>query len=117
VAGHVVHVSSMAGYRVPSPQAGVYPATKFAVRALTEALRQELRAKDSPIRVSCISPGHVETEFAGVWSGDPEAGAATYRKMHALQPEDVAGAILWVVRQPPHVQVHDVLVRPSDQKN
>lgn len=116
-AGHVVHVSSMAGYRIPSPQAGVYPATKFAVRALTEALRQELRAKDSPIRVSCVSPGHVETEFAGVYSGDHAAGAASYKKMRALQPEDVAGAILWVVRQPAHVQVHDVLVRPSDQKN
>jgi 17beta-estradiol 17-dehydrogenase / 3beta-hydroxysteroid 3-dehydrogenase len=117
VGGHVVHVSSMAGYRIPSPQAGVYPATKFAVRALTEALRQELRAKDSAIRVSCVSPGQVETEFAGVYQGDHAAGAASYKKMHALQPQDVADAILWVVRQPPHVQVHDVLVRPSDQKN
>ncbi|MCW5889797.1 MAG: SDR family NAD(P)-dependent oxidoreductase [bacterium] len=117
VAGHIVHVSSMAGHRVPSPQSGVYPATKFAVRALTEALRQELRAEGSAIRVSCVSPGHVETEFAGVWSGDAEAGAASYRKMRALQPADVAEAILWIVRQPPHVQVHDVLVRPSDQKS
>src|SRR4051812_23945105 len=80
VAGHVVHVSSMAGHRIPGPQTGVYAATKFAVRALTEALRQELRAKKSPIRVTAISPGHVETEFAQVFSGDD----SIYRKLKAL---------------------------------
>src|SRR5205085_9066470 len=51
VAGHVVHVSSMAGHRIPGVDSGVYAATKFAVRALTEALRQELRARQGPIRV------------------------------------------------------------------
>ena len=57
MAGHIVHVSSMAGHRVPGPDSGVYAATKFAVRALTEGLRQELRARQSPIRVSAVSPG------------------------------------------------------------
>jgi NADP-dependent 3-hydroxy acid dehydrogenase YdfG len=117
VAGHVVHVSSMAGHRIPGPDGGVYAASKFAVRALTEALRVELRTKGSPIRISAISPGHVETEFAGVFQGDAEKGAETYRRSKALEPRDVADAIVWAVTQPPHVEVHDVLVRPTAQKN
>lgn len=112
VAGHVVHVSSMAAHRVPGPAAGMYAATKFAVRALTEGLRQELRAKQSPIRVTAVSPGHVETEFARVFSGDD----SVYRTMKVLDADDVARAILWVVSQPPHVEVHDVLVRPTAQR-
>jgi len=117
VAGHVVHVSSMAGHRVPGPDSGVYSATKFAVRALTEGLRQELRARTSPIRVSCVSPGYVDTEFAAVFSGSPDAPAKLAARVKVLAPEDVAAAILWAVSRPPHVEVHDVLVRPTAQKN
>lgn len=112
VAGHVVHVSSMAAHRVPGPASGVYAATKFAVRALTEGLRQELRARQSPVRVTAVSPGHVETEFARVFSGDD----SVYRTMKVLEPDDVARAVLWVVSQPPHVEVHDLLVRPTAQR-
>jgi 17beta-estradiol 17-dehydrogenase / 3beta-hydroxysteroid 3-dehydrogenase len=117
VAGHVVHVSSMAGHRIPGPDGGVYAASKFAVRALTEALRVELRTKGSPVRVTSISPGQVETEFAGVFQGSAEKGAETYRRLKALEPRDVADAIVWAVMQPPHVEVHDVLVRPTEQKH
>jgi NADP-dependent 3-hydroxy acid dehydrogenase YdfG len=117
VAGHVVHVSSMAGHRVPGPDSGMYAATKFAVRALTEALRQELRARKSPIRVTAVSPGHVRTEFADVFSGTPGAADALAARLKPLDAVDVARAILWVVTQPPHVEVHDVLVRPTAQKN
>src|SRR5262245_6169182 len=117
VAGHIVHVSSMAGHRVPGPDSGVYAATKFAVRALTEGLRQELRARKSAIRVSCVSPGYVDTEFAAVFSGSPDAPAELTKRLKVLAPEDVAGAILWIVGQPSHVQVHDVLMRPTAQKN
>jgi 17beta-estradiol 17-dehydrogenase / 3beta-hydroxysteroid 3-dehydrogenase len=117
VAGHVVHVSSMAGHRVPGPDSGMYAATKFAVRALTEALRQELRTRKSAIRVSAISPGHVFTEFADVFSGRAGAQAEIDARGKILEPRDVAEAILWIVTQPPHVQVHDVLVRPTAQKN
>jgi NADP-dependent 3-hydroxy acid dehydrogenase YdfG len=117
VAGHIVHVSSMAGHRVPGPDSGVYAATKFAVRALTEGLRQELRARQSPIRVSCVSPGYVDTEFAAVFSGSADAPAQRSTRLKVLEPEDVAAAILWVVSQPSHVQVHDVLLRPTAQKN
>jgi len=115
--GHVVHVASMASHRVPSPDSGVYSATKFAVRALTEALRQELRARESPIRVTAVSPGHVLTEFADVFSGRPGAGAEIDRRFKILEPNDVADAILWVVTRPPHVEVHDVLMRPTGQRN
>jgi len=117
VAGHVVHVSSMAGHRIPGPDAGVYAATKFAVRALTEGLRQELRARKSPIRVTAISPGYVETEFAEIFSGRPGADAALAARLRTLEPRDVAEAVLWVVTRPAHVQVHDVLLRPTEQKN
>jgi NADP-dependent 3-hydroxy acid dehydrogenase YdfG len=112
-AGHVVNVASMASHRVPSADGAVYSSTKFAVRAITEGLRQELRARQSPIRVSALSPGHVETEFAEVFSGSSEI----YRRLKALEATDVAAAILWVVTRPPHVEVHDVLVRPTAQKN
>jgi NADP-dependent 3-hydroxy acid dehydrogenase YdfG len=117
VAGHVVHVSSMAGHRIPGPDGGVYAATKFAVRALTEALRQELRARESAIRVTEVSPGHVHTEFADLFSGRPGAQAEIARRLKILEPRDVAEAILWVVTRPPHVEVHDVLLRPREQRN
>src|SRR5438067_5480287 len=113
----VVHVSSMAAHRIPSPDAAMYAATKFAVRALTEGLRQELRARQSPIRVSAVSPGHVETEFAEVFAGRPEAAAETYGRFKVLEARDVAAAIVWILSQPPHVEVHDVLVRPTAQRN
>ena len=116
-AGHVVHVASMAAHRVPGPESGMYAATKFAVRALTEALRQELRAKKSPIRVTAVSPGHVFTEFADVFTGTTGAQAAIDHRFKILEPRDVAEAIVWVVTRPPHVEVHDLLVRPTAQKN
>jgi len=117
VAGHVVHVSSMAGHRVPGIESAVYSATKFAVRALTEGMRQELRARRSPIRVSAVSPGYVDTEFAEVFAGSPEAARKGTPSIKMLEARDVADAILWILRQPPHVQVHDVLLRPTEQRN
>ena len=117
VAGHVVHVSSMAGHRIPGPDSGMYAATKFAVRALTEALRQELRARKSPIRVTAVSPGHVFTEFADVFAGRPGAQAEVNARLKILEPRDVAEAIVWVVTRPAHMEVHDLLVRPTAQRN
>jgi NADP-dependent 3-hydroxy acid dehydrogenase YdfG len=95
----------------------VYAATKFAVRALTEALRQELRARKSEIRVTAVSPGYVHTEFAEVFTGRPGADDELARRVRVLDPRDVAEAVLWVVTRPSHVEVHDVLVRPTAQKN
>jgi NADP-dependent 3-hydroxy acid dehydrogenase YdfG len=117
--GHVVNVASMAAHRVPGPESGMYAATKFAVRALTEGVRQELRARQSAIRVSLVSPGYVATEFADVFAGRPGALQALQARLDVkmLDAVDVAQAVVWVLAQPPHVEVHDVLVRPTGQKN
>ena len=114
VAGHVIHVSSMAAHRVPAGS-GVYSATKYAVRSLTEGLRRELRELDSPIRVSAVSPGFVETEFAAHYHRSEEKAKETYSRYEVLKDADVADAVAWVLGTPPHVQVHDVLVRPTEQ--
>jgi NADP-dependent 3-hydroxy acid dehydrogenase YdfG len=113
-AGHVIHVSSMAAHRVPAGS-GVYSATKYAVRSLTEGLRQELRALESGIRVTAISPGFVETEFAERYHDSREAAAKTYGRFKVLEDGDVAEAIAWALAAPAHMQVHDVLIRPTDQ--
>jgi 17beta-estradiol 17-dehydrogenase / 3beta-hydroxysteroid 3-dehydrogenase len=112
--GHIVHVSSMAGYRVP-PDSGVYAATKHAVRALTESLRQELRAAGSGIRVGAISPGFVETEFAEHYHRSAELARQEYGRYKVLEPADIAEATLYLLAQPAHVQIHDILMRPTLQ--
>ncbi len=113
-AGQIIHISSMAGYRVPT-DGGVYAATKAAVRALTEASRQELRAIDSPIRVAAISPGFVETEFAENFHKRKDAVVDFYAKYKVLQPQDIADAVTFILSTPEHVQVHDILLRPLHQ--
>jgi NADP-dependent 3-hydroxy acid dehydrogenase YdfG len=116
VAGHVVHISSMAGHRTPL-ESGIYSATKYAVRALTEGLRRELREKGSPIRISAVSPGFVETEFAQVYAhGDASALERTYARYPCLQPADIASAVRFILTAPAHMQVHDLLVRPTEQR-
>jgi NADP-dependent 3-hydroxy acid dehydrogenase YdfG len=113
--GHIVNIGSMAGHRVP-PLGGFYSATKYAVRALTEALRQELRERKSPTRVSAISPGYVETEFFDVYhDGDAEAVRNTYNRFEVLKARDVAASVLHVLTAPARVSIHDVLMRPTDQ--
>lgn len=114
VEGHVIHVSSMAAHRVPSGS-GVYSATKYAVRSLTEGLRQELRELGSPIRVSSVSPGYVETEFHSRYFQSEERAQATYRRYTVLQPEDIARSVVHLLTAPPHVQIHDILVRATEQ--
>ncbi len=112
--GHVIHVSSMSAHRVPEGS-GMYSATKHAVKALTEALRRELRELGSKIRVTAISPGFVQTEFAEVFHGDPEAVAQTYAQFEVLQPDDIADWLVHILSAPQHVQVHDILLRPTAQ--
>ncbi|MGD1861588.1 MAG: SDR family NAD(P)-dependent oxidoreductase [Leptolyngbyaceae cyanobacterium] len=114
--GHIVHISSLSGHRVPGAS-GVYAASKFAVRALTEALRQELRAANSAIRVSSVSPGFAETEFAEKYHRDPAKAAAIYSQFPVLQAADVANAVVYVLSQPDYVQVQDVLMRSTFQQS
>ncbi len=113
-AGQIIHISSMAGHRVPGDSGGFYAATKHAVKGLTEALRRELRAADSAIRVCAISPGMVETEFAEVMGG-PDIVEEAYGRFPCLQPHDVADAVLFALTRPPHSQIHDILLRPTRQ--
>ncbi|MGE3854927.1 MAG: SDR family NAD(P)-dependent oxidoreductase [Planctomycetota bacterium] len=113
VDGHVIHVSSMSGHRVVGP--GLYPATKYAVRAMTESLRQELRAIGSGIRVSSVSPGFVHTEFHDRYFGGADTAAEKLGTQDRLDPADVAEAVRWVLSRPPGMQVHDVLIRPTSQ--
>lgn len=115
--GHIININSMGGHRViSSADAHFYSATKFAVTALTEGLRQELLEAKTHIRVSCISPGIVETEFAfRLHNSDPERAAAVYESIKCLKTEDVASAVIYVLSAPAHVQIGDVQMRPVEQ--
>jgi 3-hydroxy acid dehydrogenase/malonic semialdehyde reductase len=113
--GHVVNLGSIAGRQV-YPAGNVYNATKFAVRALTEAMNADLLG--TPIRVSSVSPGLVETEFSEVrFHGDTERAAKTYAGTTPLTPEDVADAVAYVVNAPAHVCVHELIIMPTAQRN
>ena len=114
-AGFVINISSLSGHRVPRGM-GFYAATKFAVRALTEGVRQELRDQDSNIRVAQISPGIVESEFHLKLYGSSEKADELYAQVDALKANDIAAAVAFVLTQPSHVEIHDILVRPTDQK-
>jgi NADP-dependent 3-hydroxy acid dehydrogenase YdfG len=114
--GHVIHMSSMSAYRV-APGSAMYAATKFAVRALAEGLRQELSAKKSKVRITAISPGWVETEFATHYYHHlPEKKAnEVYDELKALQPIDIVSAIIHALNAPEHVGINDILMRPIEQ--
>jgi len=112
-AGHVVIMGSVAGFEVYEGGAG-YTAAKHAERALARTLRLELLG--TQIRVTEVSPGLVETEFSLVrFAGDAERAAAVYRGMTPLSAEDVADCIGWAVTRPAHVNVDEIVVRPTDQ--
>ena len=113
--GHIVNVGSVAGRR-PFPGGTVYSATKFAVRALTAGIQLELSAARG-IRVTDIEPGVVDTELLE-HGNDPElrAGfAADWERKRKLSGRDVALAVLFAVSAPEHVNVNEILVRPTDQ--
>lgn len=113
--GHVVNVGSTAGHMV-YPKGNVYNATKFAVRALTEAINLDVAG--TPIRVSGVDPGFVETEFSVVrFHGDRERAEAVYEGFRPLAPGDVADAIRYVVSAPSHVNVTDLVIVPTAQRN
>lgn len=114
--GQVIHISSMSAHRVPSGS-GVYSATKYAVRSLTEGLRQELRDRSSQIRVASISPGFVETEFAAHYHRSQAVADSLYQQYQVLLPKDIASAVCYILSQPPHAQVHDLLLRPTQQQS
>lgn len=107
--GHFVNIASVGAYEV-SPTAAVYCATKFAVRAISEGLRQE---SAGDIRVTLVSPGVTESELADTIS-DPAARETmrTYRAV-ALPASAIADAIAYAVSQPPQTDVNEIVVRPT----
>ena len=112
--GDIVNISSVAG-RVARKGSGVYNASKWAVNAFSESLRQEVTTRG--VRVSLVEPGAVDTELR-THITQPEARADSERYaegMRQLQAEDVARAIVHVVTQPPHVAINEILVRPTEQ--
>jgi NADP+-dependent farnesol dehydrogenase len=112
--GHVIHINSVLGHYVAHvPKLNMYSASKFAVTALTETLRQELVALNSKIRITSVSPGPVDTEFAISSNlNDNKDWEKIYSAMPKLKSEDVADAVIYVLSTPPHVQVQEVMLRP-----
>lgn len=111
--GHIVNLGSVAGRSV-YPGGAVYAATKFAVRAINDALRMDLLG--TPIRVTNIEPGMVETEFSKVrFRGDTEKAKSVYKGMNPLTPMDIAETALWCVQRPGHVNIQEIVIMPTDQ--
>ena len=113
--GHIVNMSSVAG-RIVFPAGSVYCATKHAVAAFSEGIRQELSQRAN-IRVTCIEPGVVATELLNtVTEKSLEKFVEASRQMDSLRSEDIANAILYAVNSPPHVNVNEILIRPTTQE-
>jgi NADP-dependent 3-hydroxy acid dehydrogenase YdfG len=109
--GHIINVASVSGHRV-DPTATVYSATKFAVRALSEGLRQESR----DLRVTVVSPGLTRTElFDGIANPQVEAGARAMLDQASIPPSAIAEAIGFAISQPDGVDVNELIVRPTAQ--
>ncbi|MFQ5570180.1 MAG: SDR family NAD(P)-dependent oxidoreductase [Rhodothermales bacterium] len=113
--GHIVNIGSTAGHTV-YPGGTVYCATKHAVDAISKGLKMDLHG--TPIRVSTVDPGLVETEFSIVRFGGDEARAgAVYAGMQPLTPVDVADAVVYCASRPPHVNISEVILMPVDQSS
>lgn len=111
--GFIVNIGSIAAKEV-YPNGNVYCASKHAVDALNKAMRIDLNKHN--IRVSAIHPGAVETEFSEVrFKGDTERAKTVYADYKALQPEDIADIIHFVITRPYHVNIEDLVVYPSAQ--
>lgn len=110
---HIVNIASIAGKQV-YPNGNIYNASKFAVDAISQAMRIDLL--DDGVKVTNIAPGLVETEFSLVrFKGDKEKADAVYADIEALTAADVADSIYYAVSAPEHVQIADVLILPKAQ--
>jgi len=113
--GHILNISSMSGHRVP-PTGGFYASTKFAVRAVTEALRSELKSLGNKTRVSSLSPGFVDTPLLDTYfAGRPDELAATRQNIDMLTPEAIAATAVHILTSAKEVEINDVLMRSADQ--
>ena len=113
--GHVINIGSTAGHQTYQ-KGNVYNATKFAVKALTEAINLDLAG--TPLKCSSVDPGFVETEFSLVrLHGDAAAAKAVYQGFTPLSGDDVADVVAYVANLPDHVNILDLVVLPAAQRN
>lgn len=113
--GHVVNLGSTAG-EMAYPGGAVYCGTKAAEHSINDGLRQDVLG--TPIRVTTVDPGMVETEFSIVrFHGDTERAANFYKGIEPLTPADIADAILWAVSRPANVNIARILLTPVQQAN
>ena len=111
--GHIINLGSIAGREV-YVGGNVYCATKFAVAALSKGLRLDLNG--TPLRVSEVAPGLVETEFSIVrYHGDREKAGKAYQGMTPLTGDDIADAVVYCATRPPHVNISELVVMPTAQ--
>lgn len=114
-AGHIINIGSVAGDAAYAGGA-VYCATKAAVKAITDGLRIDL--VDTPLRVTLIKPGLVETNFSNIrFHGDTERASAVYRGIEALTADDIAHTVVYAANAPAHVQIAEMLVLATRQAN
>ena len=113
--GHVINLGSTAG-DITYPNGAVYCATKAAERAINDGLRLDVLG--TPVRVTSVDPGMVETDFSLVrFRGDAERAAKVYKGVKPLTAKDVADTIVWVAARPAHVNIARVLMTPVQQGN
>jgi NADP-dependent 3-hydroxy acid dehydrogenase YdfG len=110
--GHFINVSSVAGHRV-GPGSAVYAGTKFAVRAISEGLRQEVKPYN--IRTSIISPGAIKTELPDTITDDKIRDTMQPVLDIAISPESIARAVAYVIEQPEDFDVNEIILRPTAQ--
>jgi NADP-dependent 3-hydroxy acid dehydrogenase YdfG len=111
--GHIINIGSLAGKEV-YPKGNIYCASKYAVKAISKSLRLDLNKHN--IKVSEVNPGLVETSFSDIrFKGDKKTAKSVYKGYKALQAEDVAEIISFVISRPSHVNIADLLVLPTSQ--
>ncbi len=111
--GHIVNISSVAGRR-SNPTTGVYSGTKYAVNAISEALRAEL--VEDGIRVTIVEPGAVATELTNhITDEEVLEGVKEMQELEHLEPEDIANAVAYAVTQPRRVNINEILIMPIQQ--
>lgn len=113
--GHIINIGSIAGHQAYTG-GNVYCATKAAVRTLSQGLKMDLLG--TLIRVSCVDPGTVETDFSKVrFRGDTEQANKVYQGFNPLTPDDIAEIVVFCATRPPHVNMSEVLVLATDQSS
>jgi 3-hydroxy acid dehydrogenase / malonic semialdehyde reductase len=113
--GHIVNVGSVAG-RQAYEKGSLYVTSKFAVRGFTYALREDLLGR--PLHICTVDPGLVQTDFSRVrFRGDEDTARKVYEGVEAMQPEDIAECIVWVVTRPQRVNVDELVVKALAQSS